>query len=66
MKDNDVLIPRFETAYSAYGATVYRLAMVYLGRPADAEDVTQEVFLKLLYRPPPLLTESTKSAGCCG
>lgn len=24
MKDNDVLIPRFETAYSAYGATVYR------------------------------------------
>ena len=52
MKDNDVLISRFETAYSAYGATVYRLAMVYLGRPADAEDVTQEVFLRLLYKAP--------------
>lgn len=52
MKDNDALIRRFEASYSAYGATVYRLAMVYLGRPADAEDVTQEVFLRLLYKAP--------------
>ena len=48
MKENDPLIRRFEAAYSAHGTSVYRLAMVYLGRPADAEDVTQEVFLKLL------------------
>lgn len=27
--------------------------MVYLGRPADAEDVTQETFLRLLCRAPP-------------
>lgn len=52
MKENDPLIRRFEAAYSAHGTSVYRLAMVYLGRPADAEDVTQEVFLKLLYKAP--------------
>lgn len=43
----------FEAAYDAYGPMVYRLAMVYLGRHADAEDVTQEAFLKLLYKAPP-------------
>lgn len=43
---------RLEEAYSACGAAVYRLAMVYLGRHADAEDVTQEVFLRLLCRAP--------------
>lgn len=42
----------FEAAYDAYGPMVYRLAMVYLGRRADAEDVTQEVFVRLLNRAP--------------
>ena len=42
----------FEEKYDAYGAMVYRLAMVYLGRVADAEDVTQEVFLRLFDRAP--------------
>jgi RNA polymerase sigma-70 factor (ECF subfamily) len=42
----------FEEKYDAYGAMVYRLAMVYLGRHADAEDVTQEAFVRLLYRAP--------------
>jgi len=42
----------FETLYERYGAMVYRLAMVYLGRRADAEDVTQEAFLRLLCRAP--------------
>lgn len=42
----------FEAAYDAYGPMVYRLAMVYLGRRADAEDVAQEVFVRLLYRAP--------------
>ena len=42
----------FEAAYDAYGGAVFRLAMVYLGRRADAEDVTQEAFLRLLYRSP--------------
>ena len=42
----------FETAYDTYSGAVYRLAMVYLGRHADAEDVTQEVFVRLLSRAP--------------
>ena len=46
---------RFEASYDAYGAMVYRLAMVYLGRTADAEDVTQEVFCRLLWRAPDFL-----------
>lgn len=43
---------RLEAAYDAYGGAVYRLAMVYLSNRADAEDVTQEVFLRLLCRAP--------------
>ena len=46
------LIRQFEASYDAYGAMVYRLAMAYLGRTADAEDVTQEVFCRLLWRAP--------------
>lgn len=42
----------FEAAYDAYGPMVYRLAMVYLGCRADAEDVTQEAFVRLLYKSP--------------
>lgn len=41
----------FEAAYDAYGPMVYRLAMVYLGSRADAEDVVQEAFVRLLRRP---------------
>ena len=47
-----VCADKFETAYDLYGKAVYRLAMVYLGRHADAEDVTQEVFVRLLSRAP--------------
>lgn len=42
----------FDTAYAAYGPMAYRLAMVYLGCAADAEDVVQEAFIRLLYRAP--------------
>ena len=42
----------FDAAYAAYGPMVYRLAMVYLGCSADAEDVTQEAFIRLLYHAP--------------
>jgi len=48
-------IQRFEEQYDRYGATIYRLAMVYLGRHAEAEDVTQEAFLRLLYHAPAFL-----------
>ena len=47
-----IKIRQIEEAYDAWGGAVYRLAMVYLGRHADAEDVTQEVFVRLLSRAP--------------
>ena len=46
-----------EEAYDAYGAAVYRLDMTFLVRRADAEDVTQETFCRLLYRAPPFADE---------
>ncbi len=36
-----------ETLVRAYGNRVYRFAYARLGNPADAEDVTQETFLRL-------------------
>lgn len=50
----------FEEAYDAYSGAVYRLAMVYLGRRADAEDITQEAFLRLLHRAPDFANEDHK------
>lgn len=55
---------RFEASYDAYGAMVYRLAMVYLGRRADAEDVTQEVFAACCGGLRRFSTRNTKSGGC--
>lgn len=43
---------RFEEIYDAYGKMVYRLAMVYLGNHADAEDITQEAFVKFFRKAP--------------
>ena len=51
---------QLEEAYDAYGAAVYRLAMTFLGRHADAEDVTQETFFRLLYRAPAFTGEEHK------
>jgi RNA polymerase sigma-70 factor, ECF subfamily len=36
--------------YDRYGHAVYRLALRLLGQTADAEDLTQEVFLRFLQR----------------
>ncbi|MCI8423363.1 MAG: sigma-70 family RNA polymerase sigma factor [Lawsonibacter sp.] len=52
MTQDSARLSSFEEKYDAYGSSVYRLAMVYLGRHADAEDVTQEAFLRLLTRAP--------------
>jgi len=48
---------QLKEAYDAYGAAVYRLAMAFLGQCADAEDVTQETFCRLLFRAPPFADE---------
>lgn len=42
----------FRQKYDQYGDMLYKLGMVYLGNPSDAEDALQEVFYKLLYRAP--------------
>ena len=52
MRDPGARAREFEAKYDAYGSMVYRLAMVYLGSHADAEDVVQEAFMRLLYRAP--------------
>ena len=38
----------FAQVYAAWGATLYRLAAMYVGSAAEAEDVLQDVFVKLL------------------
>jgi RNA polymerase sigma-70 factor, ECF subfamily len=41
----------FEHAYDAHGRGVYAAALRVLGNPVQAQDVTQEVFLRLWRRP---------------
>ena len=40
----------FNRAYAAWGEMLYRLAVMYLGSSAEAEDVLQDTFVKLLSR----------------
>ena len=41
---------QFEEKYNLYGDMLYKIAFLYLGSSADAEDALQEVFIKLLSR----------------
>ncbi|MEE0128691.1 MAG: RNA polymerase sigma factor [Eubacterium sp.] len=41
---------QFEEKYNLYGDMLYKIAYLYLGNPADAEDALQEIFIKLLSR----------------
>lgn len=38
----------FETKYNDYGKMLFRIAYLYVGNSADAEDILQEVFMKYL------------------
>lgn len=38
----------FKRAFSRHGDMVFRIAYTYMRSPADADDVTQDVFVKLL------------------
>ena len=43
----------FERVYQRYLSLVYRVSLIYLREPAEAEDAAAEVFVKLLsYRRP--------------
>jgi RNA polymerase sigma-70 factor (ECF subfamily) len=45
---NPVTLPaHFQTIYEQHSTTVYRTALRVTGRPSDAEDVLQTVFLRL-------------------
>lgn len=43
-------MPPFETIYSDFKNLVYNLALSYLHNQEDAEDITQEVFVKVYQR----------------
>ena len=42
--------PRFETIYEEHKGLVYNLALSYVHNQEDAQDVTQEVFVKIYQR----------------
>ncbi len=50
--NSDTEEERFAEKYRLYGALLFRLALGWLGRPQDAEDVMQEAFIRLFTRAP--------------
>lgn len=56
-----------ERLVEEYGDMVFRLAYAKTGNRQDAEDVTQEVFLRLLRKAPSILTAAiTPNTGSYG
>ena len=51
-----------DALFSAYGDMVYRLALVRTRSVADAEDITQEVFLRCLRAKPVFTSEEHRKA----
>ena len=49
------------TLFRQYKDPVYRLALSMTGSPADAEDVCQTVFLRLLEKQPPLAPDKERA-----
>ena len=49
--DRDDATPSFAEVYATHRPGVYATALRVLGRPAEAEDVTQEVFVKFWRSP---------------
>ncbi|HUS14239.1 MAG TPA: RNA polymerase sigma factor [Chloroflexia bacterium] len=52
LTQDDSATPAFEWVFSTHRTLVYRLAFALLGHPQDAEDATQEVFLRVYRRLP--------------
>lgn len=48
----DEIEDAFESKFKAYGDMLYKLCLVYLRKPEDAEEAMQEAFIKLLYHSP--------------
>lgn len=51
----------FDELYTLYGTDILRVAYYYLGNRQQAEDITQEVFVKLITTSPVLVKEHEKS-----
>lgn len=51
-----------DALYAAYADMVYRLALIRTRNPADAEDITQEVFLRYLRKTPSFETAGHQKA----
>ena len=50
--DSEQIKSKFESKYAIYGDMLYKIAVLYMKNPDDAEDVLQEVFIKLFYSAP--------------
>jgi RNA polymerase sigma factor (sigma-70 family) len=55
----------FESIFLRHYPLVYRLAYRYVGQPDEAEDITQEVFLRFYRLPPYASTEEQQRAWLC-
>lgn len=53
----------FRIKLKQYKDTVYRIAYTYLQNTADAEDISQETFLKFYLRRHPFRTRAAKRRG---
>jgi RNA polymerase sigma factor (sigma-70 family) len=52
----------FEAIFTRYYPQVYRLAYRYVGRPDEAEDIAQEVFMRFYHLPPHATGEQQQCA----
>ena len=52
----------FDQLYHAHADTVYRVCMMYLKNIHDAEDATQETFVKLLQKKPAIANDEHQKA----
>ncbi len=52
----------FESVFENYGKMLYKIAFLYLGNVADAEDILQEVFIKYLKSDKPFKNDEHKKA----
>ncbi len=55
----------FENIFIRYYPLVYRLAYRYVGRPDEAEDIAQEVFLRFYHLPRHATNEAQQRAWLC-
>lgn len=56
MVPSEELKEAFSVKYERYGDMLFKQCMVYLGNHIEAEEVMQEVFIKLIYKAPKFST----------